>query len=732
MEDLRLFTLPCKLGDSKPFDTLADLGSRVNIIPLYLFKKLNIRLLEETGHIFGLADWTKFYSVRIVKDVEDGQNSIGEGITRSVFGVKGVNLGEEESYKPRPVLDEVGARTPYYARKDFLDCHLPREWEIARDAELNPFKDTLVFRRMVEFLGAIPINLKIDEDEDPKEDKFKEEEDPQEEEDDMEVDIEGDENEPKLTYAYEETDPLNPTPHTFESEPEGVTKAENPIEHADETVPASVHVVGELSIVPFLCEDSDGLLPGLMRMDINSLFGRIASLSRRLCGCETAHALVEKKRKSKYKYYGKLILDLGNEVRSSVEKGTAAMKKLVEKLGNAEDKVKCKKLKKELEKQVIVIDFSLYHVENVNAAIGAKRARQANVGNDSSASGPVRGHDVVPSVCECTFAGFMKCNPTTFHGTEGAIELLRWFEKTKSVFGISECAKAKKVKFVAATLQEPALTWWNAKIATIVNHIFEIDLMSFELGTFDVIISIDWLIKHDVVIICGEKVVCIPYENKMFIVESDKGVSRLKVISCIKAYVPVIYDFPEVFPKEFPGLPPPRQIEFRIDLVPGAAPVARASYKLAPSKMRELLVQVQELLEEGFIRLSLSPWGDPVLFMKKKDGSFRMCIDYRELNKLTVKNCYPLPIIDDLFDQLQGSSVYSKIDLRSRNHQLRIKEEDIPITTFRTWYGHFEFQVMSFELTNTPTLFMDLMNRVCKKYLDKFFIVFIDDMLVYS
>ncbi|GJY27869.1 putative reverse transcriptase domain-containing protein, partial [Tanacetum coccineum] len=180
------------------------------------------------------------------------------------------------------------------------------------------------------------------------------------------------------------------------------------------------------------------------------------------------------------------------------------------------------------------------------------------------------------------------------------------------------------------------------------------------------------------------------------------------------------------------GLPPPRQVEFKIELVPGAAPVARAPYRLAPSEMKELSNQLKELSEKGFIRPSSSPWGAPVLFVKKKDGSFRMCIDYRELNKLTVKNRYPLPRIDDLFDQLQGSSVYSKIDLRSGYHQLRIREEDIPITAFRTRYGHFEFQVMPFGLTNAPAVFMDLMNRVCKPYLDKFVIVFIDDILIYS
>ncbi|GKA55409.1 putative reverse transcriptase domain-containing protein [Tanacetum coccineum] len=221
------------------------------------------------------------------------------------------------------------------------------------------------------------------------------------------------------------------------------------------------------------------------------------------------------------------------------------------------------------------------------------------------------------------------------------------------------------------------------------NYLFEIDLMPIELGTFDVILGMDWLIKHNAVNVCGEKVVRIPYGNKTLTVKSDKGVSRLKAISCIKAPkyvergchlflahvtekkskekqledVPVIRDFHEVFHDDLPGLPPPRQVAFRIDLVSGAAPVARAPYRLAPSKMRELSVQLQELLEKGFILLSSSPWGASVLFVKKKDGSFRMCIDYRELTKLTIKNHDPLPRIDDLFDQLQGSSVYSKIDL---------------------------------------------------------------------
>ncbi|GJV70461.1 putative reverse transcriptase domain-containing protein [Tanacetum coccineum] len=152
--------------------------------------------------------------------------------------------------------------------------------------------------------------------------------------------------------------------------------------------------------------------------------------------------------------------------------------------------------------------------------------------------------------------------------------------------------------------------------------------------------------------------------------------------------VPIVHDFPEVFPEDLPRLPPTRQVEFQIELVPGAAPVARAPYRLAPSEMQELSNQLQELTDKGFIWPSSSPWGAPVLFVKKMDGSFRMCIDYKELNKLTVKNRYLLPRIDDLFDQLQGSNVYSKIDL----HQLRVREEDILKMAFRTRYGHYEFQ----------------------------------------
>ncbi|GJV54607.1 putative reverse transcriptase domain-containing protein [Tanacetum coccineum] len=178
---------------------------------------------------------------------------------------------------------------------------------------------------------------------------------------------------------------------------------------------------------------------------------------------------------------------------------------------------------------------------------------------------------------------------------------------------------------------------------------------------------------------------------QVFLAQVTKKETKVKSQEKRLEDVPIVQKFSEVFPKDLPGLPPARQVEFQIDLVPGATPVAQAPYGLAPSEMQELSAQLQELFDKGFIRPSSSPWGAPVLFVKKKDGSLRMCIDYRKLNKLTVKNQYPLSRIDDLFGQLQGSSVYSKINLRSGYHQLRVRDEDIPKIAFRTCYGHYEF-----------------------------------------
>ncbi|KAL0556381.1 hypothetical protein IC582_004894 [Cucumis melo] len=293
----------------------------------------------------------------------------------------------------------------------------------------------------------------------------------------------------------------------------------------------------------------------------------------------------------------------------------------------------------------------------------------------------------------------------------------------------------------------------------IVGHVIEVTLIVLDMLDFDVILGMDWLAANHASIDCSRKEVTFnPPSMASFKFKGGGSKSLPQVISAIRASKllsqgtwgilasvvdtretdvslssePVVRDYPDVFPEELPGLPPHREVEFAIELEPGTVPISRAPYRMAPAELKELKVQLQELLDKGFIRPSVSPWGAPVLFVKKKDGSMRLCIDYRELNKVTVKNRYPLPRIDDLFDQLQGATVFSKIDLRSGYHQLRIKDEDVPKTAFRSRYGHYEFIVMSFGLTNAPAVFMDLMNRVFREFLDTFVIVFIDDILIYS
>nr|GEW48006.1 hypothetical protein [Tanacetum cinerariifolium] len=802
-------------------------------------------------------------------------------------------------------------------------------------------------------------------------------------------------------------DPLNPPPPAFDSEPEDVIKVEDTVEPEDETGPASVHEVGESSTATFIREDGDRLPPGLMRRDINSLFGQIASLSRRLCGGETAHALVEKIGKAKDKYYGKLILDLGNKVRSSVEEGAAAMENLVRKLGNAEERAECKKLKKELEEARLneAIDVSVKDEESpsfepwgspqsVDAAIAAKRARQANVKNNASGSGQAMGQVTATVVRECTFAGFMIISVVPK-------ELLNIGDDVLNQMGWTKMKKLMIAEFCPAEeLQRMENELWNLKDKRILegnkrkwenfqsgnssgksnhkdnthqsslnnqkqrnvramttapnegkvssgplpvcehcftHHVGQYTIKCHKYGKighkaryckeknvatganaqpiwtcYDYgeqghtrnrcpkkvkqkeageVCGRAYTIKDaelqgpnvvtDVVIVCGEKVVRIPYGNKTLTVESDKGVSRLKVISCIKAckyiergchlflahvtekkpkekrleYVSVILDFLEVFPDDLSGLPPVIAravgertyssefitvgstgvvcekkygsfrmcIDYRelnkltvknryplsrinnlfdqllglsvyskIDLRSGyhqlhikeedipiiafrsrlagyyrrfiegfsliSKPLTKLTQKdkkyewgkeeeesFQTSKQKlcsapilallegmeyfvvycdaslkgygAVLMQWEKVVENLFVWNEVcgfhrSQEGAPVLFVKKKDGSFWMCIDYRELNKLAVKNRYPLSRIDNLFDQLQGSRVYSKSDPRSGYHQLSVREEDIPKTVFRTRYGHYEFQVMSFGLTNAPAVFMDMMNRI--------------------
>ncbi|GJU36830.1 putative reverse transcriptase domain-containing protein [Tanacetum coccineum] len=250
---------------------------------------------------------------------------------------------------------------------------------------------------------------------------------------------------------------------------------------------------------------------------------------------------------------------------------------------------------------------------------------------------------------------------------------------------------------------------------------------------FDVILGMDWLASHRATIDCYARTVIF---GCTLISHGCQGFLASVMDTSLESpnieNLSVVREFADVFPDELPGLPPAREIEFGIELIPGAEPISKAPYRMAPVELKELKEQLQEMLENGFIRPSVSPWGAPVLFVKKKDGSMRLCIDYRELNRITIRNRYPLPRIDDLFDQLQGAKYFSKIDLRSGYHQLRMREQDISKTAFRTRYGHYEFLVMPFGLTNAPAVFMDLMNRIFHEYLDKFVIVFIDDILVYS
>jgi hypothetical protein len=263
-----------------------------------------------------------------------------------------------------------------------------------------------------------------------------------------------------------------------------------------------------------------------------------------------------------------------------------------------------------------------------------------------------------------------------------------------------------------------------------------------ELKGIDVILGMDWLSKHKVLINCVEKSVkltTLEGKEMEFVAEpvvTAKGVANRAKVNQLDASqgseVPVVNEFPDVFPEELPSMPPDRDIEFVIELKPGTSPIYKTPYTMATPELVELKEHIKELLEKEFIHPSSSPWGAPVIFVPKKDCTQRLCVDYRALNEVIIKNKYPLPRIDDLFDQLHGACVFSKIDLRSGYHQLKIRECDIPKTAFVSRYGLYEYMVMPFGLTNAPAYFMYPMNKVFMEYLNKFVMVFIDDILVYS
>jgi hypothetical protein len=262
-------------------------------------------------------------------------------------------------------------------------------------------------------------------------------------------------------------------------------------------------------------------------------------------------------------------------------------------------------------------------------------------------------------------------------------------------------------------------------------------LLILGLDSVDIILGTNWLSRHQAVIDIAARAIEIhsPTCGEITLYLPNQGCTRSYAFTMIESpigRIPVVCEYLDVFPDELPGMPPDRDIEFAIELQPGTAPISKRPYRMPPVELAELKKQLQELLDKGFIHPSTSPWGCPALFVKKKDVSLRLCVDYRPLNAMTIKNKYPLPYIDVLFDQLVGAKVFSKIDLRSSYHQIKIRASDIPKTAFSTRYGLYEYLVMSFGLTNAPTYFMYLMNSVFMPELDKFVVVFIDDILVYS
>jgi hypothetical protein len=271
-------------------------------------------------------------------------------------------------------------------------------------------------------------------------------------------------------------------------------------------------------------------------------------------------------------------------------------------------------------------------------------------------------------------------------------------------------------------------------------HAFPIVLKSSKV---DLILGIDWLKAYTALINCATKAVQLLHPSDDIVnyhahlVQNAKA--RIYALNALNASplegienVPVVCDFQDVFSEELPGVPPARAVEFVIDLKPGTTPIAKRPYKMPPHELLELKEELDKSLRKSFIRPSSSAWGAPSLFVKKKDGTNRLVQDYRPINQATIQNKYPLPRINDLYDQLAGSSVFSKLNLRLGYHQIRVREEDIPKTAFVTRYGSYEYTVISFGLTNTPATFSRLMNYIFMDYLDKLVVVYLDDILVFS
>jgi hypothetical protein len=269
------------------------------------------------------------------------------------------------------------------------------------------------------------------------------------------------------------------------------------------------------------------------------------------------------------------------------------------------------------------------------------------------------------------------------------------------------------------------------------SQVIKTDLLLLDLKGMDVLLGMNWMAQHHVSLDISSRTVeidSLEHEPTILYLPQPKYFNFCTYATSGDKLedIPVICEYPDVFPDDLPGMPPDKDIEFIIELQPGTAPISKKSYRMPPNELAELKIQLQDLLDKCFIHPSVSPWGCPALFVKKKDNSLRLCVDYRPLNAVTIKNKYPLPRIDILFDQLAGAKVFSKIDLRSSYHQIKIRPNDVPKTAFSTRYGLYEYLVMSFGLTNAPAYFMYLMNSVFMRELDKFVVVFIDDILIYS
>jgi hypothetical protein len=263
------------------------------------------------------------------------------------------------------------------------------------------------------------------------------------------------------------------------------------------------------------------------------------------------------------------------------------------------------------------------------------------------------------------------------------------------------------------------------------------DLLFLGLEGMDVLLGMDWMTRHRVSLDISSRAVEIDSPDHettiLYLPQREYNNSCAYTVEGIKlGDIPIVCEYPDVFLGDLPGMLPDRDIDFIIELQPGIAPISKRPYRMPPNELAELKIQLQDLLDKGFIHPSASPWGCPALFVKKKDNSLSLCVDYRPLNAVTIKNKYPLPRINILFDQLARAKVFSKIDLRSGYHQIKIRPSDIPKIAFSTRYGLYEYLVMSFGLTNAPAYFMYLMNSVFMQELDKFIVVFIDDILIYS